>query len=109
MEAMAIIDEYRELDRRSKLLHPIRHIRSSPSARWGVDRPLKIDHFNAIEGSWFATARRANPSHSPPSSTVRMVADEYDIWILRVKLLEKRPRPGNGGLSVSGTEVSLAL
>ncbi|EJK63911.1 hypothetical protein THAOC_15405 [Thalassiosira oceanica] len=35
-----------------------------------------------------------------------MAAGECDIWIQRVKLPRKRPRPGIGGLSMSRTEVS---
>ena len=50
MEAMAIVDEYRELDSHSKLLHPTRYICTSPSARLGVDRPLKIDDFQRRRG-----------------------------------------------------------
>ncbi|EJK49028.1 hypothetical protein THAOC_32133 [Thalassiosira oceanica] len=37
-----------------------------------------------------------------------MAAGECDIWILRVKLLWRRPRQGSGDLSMSRTEVSFS-
>ena len=46
-EAIGKIDEYWEIDIRSRFLHPLEHILSSPASQEGVDLRLKIVDFQS--------------------------------------------------------------